>query len=219
MNKDMKKVVVPTLRFPDFQDAGAWDTKALGKIAALITEKAGSNRYTLMSVTAGVGLVTQIEKFGKEIAGEAYKNYYVIKKGDFAYNKSSTKQHPEGQMALLERIEQGAVPNSIFTCFSVDQEFVSPYFLKYPFATNIHGKWLRNFIAVGARANGALNVDSKYLLTRPIVFPSLKEQQKIADCLSSIDELISVQSQKVDALKTHKKGLVQQLFPLADGKE
>lgn len=213
MSKVVKKMLLPNVRFPEFSDAGKWDSKELGKVAALITEKAGSNRYTLMSVTAGLGLVTQIEKFGKEIAGEAYKNYYVIKKGDFAYNKSSTKQHPEGQMALLENVEQGAVPNSIFTCFRVDQESVSPYFLKYPFATNIHGKWLRNFIAVGARANGALNVDSKDLLTLPIVFPSLKEQQKITDCLSSIDELISTQSQKVEALKTHKKGLMQQLFP------
>ena len=207
------KKLVPELRFPEFQDAGEWSTKQLGDVAALIKEKAGSKSYTLMSVTAGVGLVTQIEKFGKEIAGEAYKNYYVIKKGDFAYNKSSTKQHPEGQMALLENIDMGAVPNSIFSCFRVDKESVSPYFLKYPFATNIHGKWLRNFIAVGARANGALNVDSKDLLTLPIVFPSLKEQQKIANCLSSIDELITTQTKKIAALKNHKKGLMQQLFP------
>jgi type I restriction enzyme S subunit len=213
MSKQEKKGLVPTLRFPEFRDAGEWGIKQLGNVAASITEKAGDKSYRLMSVTAGIGLVTQIEKFGKEIAGESYKNYYVINKGDFAYNKSSTKQHPEGQMALLENIDQGAVPNSIFTCFRVDKERVSPYFLKYPFANNIHGKWLRNFIAVGARANGALNVDTKDLLTLPIAFPSLKEQQKIADCLTSVDELITAQTQKLDALKTHKKGLMQQLFP------
>lgn len=212
MSEQVNKLV-PILRFPYFKDAGEWNSKQLGDVAKLIKEKAGSKSYTLMSVTAGVGLVTQIEKFGKEIAGEAYKNYYVIKKGDFAYNKSSTKLHPEGQMALLDNLDLAAVPNSIFTCFRVDEEFVSPYFLKYPFANNIHGKWLRNFISVGARANGALNVDSNDLLTLPIVFPSLKEQQKIADCLSSLDDLITVQNQKVEALKQHKKGLMQQLFP------
>lgn len=206
-------MLLPELRFPAFRDTGEWNSKQLGDVAALVTEKTGDKSYTLLSVTAGVGLVTQIEKFGKEIAGESYKNYYVIKKGDFAYNKSSTKQHPEGQIALLENIDQGAVPNSIFTCFRVDKKSVSPYFLKYPFASNIHGKWLRNFIAVGARANGALNVDAKDLLTLSIAFPSLQEQQKIADCLSSIDALISAQSQKVQDIKTHKNSLMQQLFP------
>ena len=213
MSKQTIKKLVPELRFPEFRDAGEWEVKPLGKVAALITEKAGRKIYTLMSITAGLGLVTQIEKFGREIAGEAYKNYYVIKKGDFAYNKSSTKQHPEGQLALLENTDQGAVPNSIFTCFRLDEKYVSPYFLKYPFANNIHGKWLRNFIMVGARANGALNVDSKDLLALPIAIPILAEQQKIADCLSSLDELITAQTQKLDGLKTHKKGLMQQLFP------
>ncbi|MBC3271905.1 restriction endonuclease subunit S [Pseudomonas sp. SWRI81] len=213
MSKDMGKMLVPKLRFPEFLGAGEWSVKKLGEVASLITEKAGSNRYTLMSVTAGVGLVTQIEKFGKEIAGAAYKNYYVIRKGDFAYNKSSTKEHPEGQMALLENISHGAVPNSIFICFRVDGESALPAFLKHPFATNIHGKWLRKFIAVGARANGALNVDSKYLLTLPVALPLLNEQQKIVDCLASIDELLNAQSKKVEALKIHKKCLIQQLFP------
>lgn len=212
MNKNTKQLV-PKLRFPEFQDDADWTTKPLGNLAKLITEKAGNTSHTLLSVTAGVGLVTQLEKFGREIAGDSYKNYVVIEKGDFAYNKSSTKQHPEGQVALLEKIEQGAVPNSIFTCFRVDKGIINPYFLKYPFANNIHGKWLRNFIAVGARANGALQVDSKDLLSLPVDFPSLNEQQKIVDCLSSIDDLITAQSQKVEALKTHKKGLMQQLFP------
>lgn len=216
MNKDLKNTAVPPLRFPEFCDTEGWEEMPLSNVAKLITEKTGAKSYTLMSVTAGIGLVSQIEKFGREIAGEAYKNYYVIKKGDFAYNKSSVKQHPEGQIALLENTDMGAVPNSIFTCFRVDEKYVSPYFLKYPFANNIHGKWLRKFISVGARANGALNVDSKDLLALPIFLPSLAEQQKIASCLTSLDELITAQSQKLDALKVHKKGLMQQLFP-ADG--
>ncbi|RMG76269.1 MAG: restriction endonuclease subunit S, partial [Chloroflexi bacterium] len=46
-----------------------------------------------------------------------------------------------------------------------------------------------------------------------IPLPSLPEQQKIADCLTSLDELIELQAKKIDALKQHKKGLMQQLFP------
>lgn len=209
--KDTGKV--PELRFPEFQNAEKWDVRKLNDLAALITERAGAKSYTLMSITAGLGLVSQFDKFGREIAGNSYKNYYVIRKGDFAYNKSSTKQHPEGQIGILENQNHGAVPNSIFTCFRVNENYVSPSFLKYQFSDNVHGKWLRKFIAVGARANGALNVDSKDLLTLPIVFPTLAEQQKIADCLSSLDDLITTQAQKIETLEAHKKGLMQQLFP------
>ncbi|TAE28664.1 MAG: restriction endonuclease subunit S [Cytophagales bacterium] len=213
MNNKTKQSRVPKLRFPEFEEVGEWEIKRLNEIAEPITEKAGTGRYKLMSITAGLGLVSQMKKFGREIAGESYKNYYVIREGDFAYNKSSTKQDPEGQVALLENEEQGAVPNSIFTCFRVNKSYVSPYFLKYPFVNNIHGRWLKRFISVGARANGALNVETKDLFALPIPIPSLPEQQKIADCLSSLDDLIAVQSQKIKALETHKEALMQQLFP------
>jgi type I restriction enzyme S subunit len=166
-----------------------------------------------MSITSGLGLVSQIEKFGKEIAGNSYDNYYVLRKGDFAYNKSSTKLYPEGEVAMLEKEENGAVPNSIFTCFSFDKNKIYPIFAKYPFINNIHGRWLKKFIAVGARANGALQVNSKDLFSIPFPYPSFNEQQKIASCLSSLDEVITAESQKLELLKEHKKGLLQNLFP------
>lgn len=204
---------VPKYRFPEFVADGEWVEKPLGSFSELIKEKANTKKHKLLSVTAGIGFVSQIEKFGKEIAGDSYKNYFVIRKGDFAYNKSSVKIHPEGQIALLEKDDYGAVPNSIFTCFRVDKKIIYPYFLKYPFENNIHGNWLRKFIAIGARANGALNVDNKDLLALPVSFPSLPEQQKIASCLSALDDLIAAQAEKAEQLKLHKKGLMQGLFP------
>lgn len=215
MSNETTKTAVPKLRFPEFREAGEWEIKPLGKVARLITKKAGSKKYKMMSITSSSGLVSQMEKFGREIAGASYKNYYVIEKGDFAYNKSSTKSEPEGQIALLENEDAGAVPNSIFTCFRVNEQIISSYFLKYPFANNIHGEWLRNFIKVGARVNGALSVNSKDLLAIPIPVPSLPEQQKIASFLSSLDDLLTAQSAKLAALQAHKRGLMQGLFPAA----
>src|SRR5690606_22685925 len=70
---------------------------------------------------------------------------------------------------------------------------------------------------VGARAHGSLSVKDDDLLALPVPLPrgksSLAEQQKIAECLSTLDELIEAESRKLDALKDHKKGLMQQLFP------
>jgi type I restriction enzyme S subunit len=205
--------IIPELRFPEFQDEGEWEVKPLGNLSDEIVEKTKGRKFKLMSITSGIGLVSQIEKFGREIAGNSYKNYYVIQKSDFAYNKSSTKLYGEGEIAMFIDDEIGAVPNSIFTCFRFDEDLVYPAFAQFPFTNNLHGNWLRKFIAVGARANGALQVKSKDLFSVPFPYPSIPEQQKIAACLSSLDELIAAHSQKLDLLKDHKKGLMQNLFP------
>lgn len=209
--KDTKLGVVPALRFPEFDNY--WDIKELSKIANLIKERARNGNYTPMSVTSGVGLVSQKEKFGRDISGNQYSSYFVIRKGDFAYNKSATNLYPEGYISMLKKLEIAAVPNSIFTCFKVNRKEVLPEYLDYLFENNYHGKWLRKFIEVGARAHGSLSIDTKKLFELPIVFPSINEQQKIADCLSSIDALIKATENKIDELKAHKKGLMQQLFP------
>lgn len=212
MRMSKKKEIAPKLRFPEYIGNKLKITK-LGKISSIVNEKAGENKYTLMSVTSGVGLVPQAEKFGREIAGDSYKNYIVIQKYDFAYNKSATKQFPEGYISMLGEYDIAAVPNSIFTCFRITDSESYPPFFDYLWHNNYHGHWLRKYIEVGARAHGALSVDTKQLWSMPLALPDFKEQQKIADCLSCIDELIDAESKKLKALEKHKKGLMQKLFP------
>ena len=169
-----------------------------------------------MSVTSGVGLVSQEEKFGRTIAGNSYKNYIRLQCNDFAYNKSATKEYPQGYIARYRGTENVAVPNSIFTCFRPDTTVV-PEYLEQLFQGNHHGCSLRKFITVGARAHGALSVSDDDLMSMPVPLPpssvSLSEQQKIADCLSSLDDLITAEDRKLEALRQHKQGLMQQLFP------
>lgn len=208
---------VPKRRFPEFYEAGAWESVSLGSVASIRTKKVGDKTCIPMSITSGVGLVSQMEKFGRIIAGESYKNYLLLQKNDFAYNKSATKEFPEGFIALYAGEELAAVPNSIFTCFRVKEEAISPSYLNYLFLGNLHGRWLRKFIEVGARAHGSLSINDRDLLALPVPIPagpnSLREQQKIANFLASADALIELQGRKVEALKAHKKGLMQQLFP------
>ncbi|WP_113668832.1 restriction endonuclease subunit S [Rhodovulum sp. BSW8] len=208
---------VPERRFPEFQDAGAWENVSLGSVASISTKKVGDKTCVPMSITSGVGLVSQMEKFGRIIAGDSYKNYLLLQKNDFAYNKSATKEYPEGFIALYTGEKLAAVPNSIFTCFRIKGEATSPKYLNYLFLGNLHGRWLRKFIEIGARAHGSLSINNTDLLALPVPVPagpnSLKEQQKIADCLDSADALIEAQGRKVEALRAHKKGLMQQLFP------
>lgn len=113
--------------------------------------------------------------------------------------------------------EIAAVPNSIFTCFKIKVADIAHLYLNYLFLYNFHGKYLRRYITIGARSHGALAIDDADLLSLPIPYPtgntSFKEQQRIADCLSSLDERIAAETNKLDALKAHKKGLLKQLFP------
>lgn len=215
MKKDVK--LVPKLRFPEFQEAGGWAKEKLGSLASIRSEKVGNKTCVPMSITSGVGLVSQEEKFGRVIAGDSYKNYLLLEPNDFAYNKSATKEYPEGFLALYSGDKLAAVPNSIFTCFRLKGDSSDSRYLNYLFLGNLHGQWLRKFIQIGARAHGSLSINDSDLLALPVPVPqgrsSLAEQQKIAGCLSSLDELIAAQVRKVDALKTHKRGLMQQLFP------
>ena len=217
MSGHEKRPLVPRLRFPEFRDAGEWITVELGKLSRLLTERVGSTTCTPYTIISGVGLISQEEKLGRTIAGNSLKNYLVLQYNDFAYNKSATKAYPQGFIALYTGDERAAVPNSIFTCFRVNQNQAIPTFLDALFTSNLHGKWLRARIAVGARAHGSLQVSDDDLMTTPVPLPngtsSLEEQQKIADSLSSLDDLIAAETQKLDTLKTHKKGLMQQLFP------
>lgn len=216
MSKNIK-CAIPKWRFESFDSYPKWGIKKLGYLMEPIKDRAGDKKYVLMSVTSGVGLIPQVEKFGREIAGNSYNNYYVIRKNDFAYNKSSTKEFPEGYISMLKEYEEAAIPNSIFTCFRVIGDEYEPLFFDQLFNTNYHGKWLRKYIEIGARSHGALSIDTKYLWNMPVAVPKLPEQQKIADCLSSIDDLISAEEKKLSLLNDYKKGWMQKLFP-AEGK-
>jgi len=210
--KDEKKGLMPRLRFPEFRDAGVWDNFPLSKISERITEKVGSRKLTTVSITAGLGFVSQAEKFGRDISGDQYKNYILLKRGQFSYNKGNSKTFPQGCIYQLNEFDEVAAPNA-FISFKFEGEFVPEFFKGY-FDSNFHGYQLLRFITSGARSDGLLNISPDDFFSIRLPTPKKKEeQQKIADCLSSLDALIAAQADKLDALKTHKKGLMQQLFP------
>ena len=217
MTADKPTPVVPNLRFPEFRSAGDWHFQPLSDIAEPISERVGTSKCVPMSVTTGVGLLSQEEKFGRIIAGNSYKNYIRLQTNDFAYNKSATKEFPQGYIARYSGTRDAAVPNSIFTCFRPDAAAVIPEYLDHLLHGNHHGRWLRKYITVGARAHGALSVSNDALMSMPVPLPpvvvSRPEQKKIADCLGNLDELIAAEGRKLEALRQHKQGLIQQLFP------
>lgn len=212
MTQKTKRALVPELRFPEFRDAGEWEDHQLSDISDRVIEKVGEKTLVTVSITAGTGFVSQEEKFHRNIAGEQYKNYIVLNEGDYSYNKGNSKRYPQGCIYKLKEFEQAAVPNA-FISFRFREGFIGDFYQGY-FEQNSHGPQLARFITSGARSDGLLNISPIDFFSIRLPTPSaIAEQQKIADCLSSIDELITMEARKIDALKAHKKGLMQQLFP------
>ncbi len=209
---DKKIKIVPRKRFPQFESSEAWNELTLIQLSDRITDKVGTEKLTTLSISAGVGFVTQTEKFDRDISGNQYRNYIRIKKGDFSYNKGNSKKFPQGCIYELNEYEEAAVPNA-FISFRFHDDVVSDFYKGY-FANNFHGKQLRKHITSGARSNGLLNINADDFFN--IVLPTPKEtaeQQKIADCIKCLDDLIGAENNKLNALQKHKVGLMQKLFP------
>ncbi|MEM6552584.1 MAG: restriction endonuclease subunit S [Planctomycetota bacterium] len=209
--------LTPELRFPSFRGNTGWATKPLGSLTTPITERVGDSDCVPYTVTSGEGLISQDDKYGRTIAGKSLKSYYKLEHNDFAFNKSATKLFPQGYIARYQDEDDAAVPNSIFTCFRISGDELDAAYLDYLFQGNLHGRWLRHYITVGARAHGALNISDDDLYALPVPIPqgeqTKAEQQEIADCLGSLDAWIAAERRKLSALHDHKRGLMQQLFP------
>ncbi len=211
LTAETKPALVPKLRFPEFRGAEGWKSVTLQEASTPVTERVGARKLTPVSISAGIGFVPQAEKFGRDISGNQYQLYTVVKDGDFVYNKGNSLKFPQGCVYQLQGWGQVAAPN-VFICFGLKDGY-SDVFFQNCFEQNMHGKQLKKHITSGARSNGLLNISKENFFGVEIPTPSPAEQQKIAECLSSVDDLMAAQARKVDALKTHKKGLMQQLFP------
>ncbi|MEZ8770221.1 restriction endonuclease subunit S [Vibrio alginolyticus] len=216
MSKEYNKALIPERRFPDFMTDESWKIMSFGEAFSRITTKNAENNTNVLTISAQHGLVSQTEYFKKSVAAKDLTGYYLLQKGDFAYNKSYSKGYPMGAIKPLKLYEQGVV-STLYICFKTKNGFSSDYFEHY-FESGSLNSEVSKIAQEGGRAHGLLNVSVKeFFRDVRLMVPTLPEQQKIADCLSSIDELIEAEEQKLDELKAHKKGLMQHLFP-SDGK-
>jgi type I restriction enzyme S subunit len=209
--KNATPVMIPKLRFPEFCGTEGWTPVKLRNASIPVTERVGERKLTPVSISAGIGFVPQAEKFGRDISGNQYQLYTLVSDGDFVYNKGNSLKFPQGCVYQLQGWGQVAAPN-VFISFRLKDDY-SDIFFQNCFEQNMHGKQLKKHITSSARSNGLLNISKETFFDVEIPTPSPAEQQKVAECLSSMDERISVQARKVEALKIHKKGLMQQLFP------
>ena len=202
---------VPALRFPDFKNYGPWRPVTLGTLATPVTEKAGGgkNEYAL-TPSGGKGLVPQVDYFDKIVVGDNKARQVKITRDDFVHNDRTTKLPKFGSINRLKATEGGIV-SPIYKCFRFN-EGEHPEFWDYYFEASAHEAQVGSLLSERART-GRSNITINKLLSIKVWSPSQSEQERIGEFLSSIDSLIKTETEKLQALKDHKKGLMHRLFP------
>ena len=177
-----------------------------------VMRKNKSNQSRLpLTISAQYGLVDQITFFNKVVASTDLSNYYLLKKGEFAYNKSYSSDYPWGAIKRLDNYDQGAL-SSLYICFAPQDNVVSDFILQYFESPKWH-KGISEIAVEGARNHGLLNVAVQdFFHTYHYVPKDKKEQIKISKLLMLLDERIATQSKIIDKLQSLIKGLNQRVF-------
>ena len=197
--------VVPKLRFPEFRDAGEWEEKKLGSLVEIFSGDAPSSHKLNSAHCCPYVKVEDMNNCSK----------YQSKSREYAEN--STMSLPVGAVLFPKRgaaIMGNKVRISVVP-FYIDSNMMALFPRK---ASCLSQEFLYYLILIQqlskiADTSSIPQINNKHIIAHDVVIPAFSEQQKIADCLTSIDELLALETQKLAALKAHKKGLMQQLFP------
>lgn len=209
----MQKIFSQEIRFKDekgnnFPD---WRIKTFNKIFERVTRKNKENNKNVMTISAQQGLVNQEEYFNKSVSASDVTGYYLLEKGEFAYNKSYSKGYPMGAIKRLKSYSKGVV-STLYICFKLTGGDVAEFYEHY-FESGSQNRAIHKIAQEGARNHGLLNISVvEFFRDIKIPNPHPDEQKKIADFLSSLDQKIDATDKQLKAAQDFKKGLLQQMF-------
>lgn len=192
--------------YPDIEN------KQIKDIFVKITDKNKENLITnILTNSAEFGIIPQSEFFDKDITNEGNTDkYIIIKNGDFVYNPRKSKYAPYGPFQIYKGDEIGIV-SPLYSCLRKKDEKIKSDYLQWYFQSNAWHKYIYQNGSQGARHDRVI-MTADLLMGIPIKVPCLEEQQKIADFLSSVDDVIAASEQEVANLEEQKKGVMQKIF-------
>ena len=176
----------------------SWEQRKLGELCERITRKNKNGESDLpLTIASQYGLIDQRDFFNKVVAAKDMSNYYLLKKGEFAYNKSYSNGFDYGSIKRLNAYDQGCL-STLYICFGIISDDIESDYLECFFDTL---KWYSDITMIcaeGARNHGLLNVDTKAFFDEvTIEMPSSKdEQKKISAYLNNLDNLITLHQRK-----------------------
>ncbi|EFH7952304.1 restriction endonuclease subunit S [Escherichia coli] len=190
--------------------SGEWEFKRISEIATRVQRKNDAAEHPILTISSLSGFVRQDERYSRYMAGESVKNYILLKKGEFAYNKGNSKTYEFGCIFDLEAYEAGLVPH-VYVCFRLKNGLSHRYF-KYLFEADYLKPQLGALVNTGVRNNGLLNIKPTEFMQTKVPVPCFEEQESIADMLYNSSRTIRVLQDKLACLKDEKKALMQQLL-------
>ena len=177
----------PRIRFKGFTDA--WEQCELGKIANEVTRTDPESTAPIMMITANNGFIEQSDRYAFDNAGESLKKYILLEKGELAYNHGASKLRPYGSCFALTTVEKARIP-FVYHCFSAKN--YNSEFLSIELNGENVEKQLRRIVSSGARMDGLLNISFTEYSTITLSLPKRKEQDKISNFFSILDNLITL---------------------------
>ncbi|WP_257876096.1 restriction endonuclease subunit S [Prevotella intermedia] len=205
-NKDKKVLNVPNLRFPEFQ--GEWVVSRLSEYLNENKErnkKGLFNKTDVLSVSGDFGIVNQIDLLGRSFAGASVLPYHVVRLGNIVYTKSPLKEYPYG--IVKANTGKVGIVSTLYAVYSVNDN-ANDKFIEYYFSlANRANRYFKPIVRIGAKHD--MKIGNQEVLANQVVFPTVKEQEKIADFLSLIDERISTQNKIIEDLKKLKSAIIE----------
>ena len=200
----------PQLRFEGFTDD--WEERKLSSISERVTRKNKNNESTLpLTISAQDGLIDQNDFLNKQVASRDVTGYFLVKNGEFAYNKSYSNGYPWGAIKRLDKYDMGVL-STLYIVFR-PTEINSQFLVSYYDTTRWYREVSKN-AAEGARNHGLLNIAPTDFFNTLLVVPKIvDEQEKIGSFFKQMDNTIALHQRKLDLLKEQKKGYLQKMFP------
>lgn len=212
-----EEVKVPRLRLKDFEDH--WMRHNLSDIACRVTRKNQKQVSDLaLTISAEKGLVDQYEIFNSRVAAKDTSNYFLIKRGEFAYNHSTSDGHPYGAIKRLDKYPCGVL-STLYIVFALVNDVVDSDYLVHYYSTSLWHRDVQLRAAEGARNHGLLNISAVDFLNTGLRCPiSVEEQRKIGQFHDCVEQVLSSRSEALEKLQVLKKSMLANLFPQGDAK-
>ena len=189
-----------------------WKGYNLSDLCSPISRKNSEGNTNVLTSSAQNGLVSQLEYYNKSVSAEDVTGYSLLKKGEFAYNRSSAKGYPYGATKRLNRYEKGVL-STLYLCFALKPDApCESDFLLHLFESGAVNRELRAVCQEGARSHGLLNITKSDFFGIKLFLPTQDQQKKIQSALNTAQLEINLMKQLADKHKKQKRGLMQKML-------
>lgn len=184
----------------------------LYEFATRVTRKNKDNVSNLpLTISAQYGLVDQVSFFNKTVASKDMSGYYLLKNGEFAYNKSYSNDYPWGAIKRLDLYDMGCL-STLYICFKTNDNIVNSNYLVHYFESSKWHKQVADIAGEGARNHGLLNIGVNDFFNTKHAVPTIENQIKIAGFLDLIEKRIQTQIKIIDDYNSLKMGIYNCMF-------